>query len=403
MSQSSPQEAGPLRVLLIESQETNREVMRGLAVELDDVELAGWASDPQKGLFMVPREQPDLVVLELPEESATALEVAGRLSAAFPSVQILGSSDGLNSDLLRQAMRAGIRDLVERPFDAADLGQALRNARELQLERLDGQFEMAETIAFLGAGGGLGTTTLAVNTAVLLARQQASRVLLADLDLGGGDVAAFLNLDDPAMTFLDLLSHGQEHHSLPGMLATHRSGLHALAGPDRLEDLEAVRSDELNHVVGLCRNAFRLIVVDAGHQVNGTSLSLLDRANQIHLVTQLSLPSLQGAARRLDLFARLGYPSDRCSVILNRVHKHAHISVAEAERMLGTTIEYQVGSDYKAALAAIDSGVPLVEERRGRRLTRMIEPIARRHLLGLEGQQSPEPAASSPAESRSGR
>jgi len=389
-----------MRVLLIESQEMNQETMRGLVAELDYVELVGWSASPTKGLFLVPREQPDLVVLELADDPEPALEVAGRLSAAFPAVQILGSSTELTANLMRRAMRAGIRDLVERPFDLADLGRALRQARELQLERLDGQFEIAEMIAFLGAGGGLGTTTLAVNTAVLLARQQEARVLLADLDLGGGDVPAFLNLDDPAMNFVDLLAHAQEHSSLPGLLATHRSGLHAVAGPDRLEDLESVQADELHHLAGLCRSAFRYIVVDAGHQINETSLSLLDRVDQIHLVTQLSLPSLQGAARRLDLFARLGYPDDRCAVILNRVHKHAHISVAEAERMLGRPIDFQIGSDYKVVQAAIDSGVPLVEERRGRRLTRMIEPIAHRHILGMEGQTLAEPATTSPAERR---
>jgi pilus assembly protein CpaE len=281
---------------------------------------------------------------------------------------------------MRRAMRAGICDLVAHPLDRQELETALGRARDVQHERRDAQLLLGRTVAFFGAGGGLGTTTLAVNTGVLIARRSESRVLLADFDLEGGDLPIFLDLDDPATTFTDLLADTPGGASLPGQIATHRSGLHALPGPRGIEELEAVTRDDVTRAVGLCRSAFATTVIDAGHALTDASIAVLDHSDHIYLVTQLTLPNLQSAARRLDLLGRLGYPEERCSIVLNRKDKRAQIDRAAAEQMLGRPIEFEIGSDYRAALAAIEAGVPLVEERRGRRLQRMIEAIAERHL-----------------------
>jgi pilus assembly protein CpaE len=380
MTEQGTTRTGNLRVIVIDRDELQQRTVAAVIEDLDGIELLGTAADPQQGMALITRETPDLLLLEIPDDAVPIIEMAIHLSAMCPTMQIIASAAECTPELLRQAMRAGIRELLERPFDAQEIEVALDCSRSLQLERENARLTVGETIAFFGAGGGLGTTTLAVNTAVLLARQLDSRVLVADLDLGGGDVPIFLDLDEPATTFLEILEPGRAPGSFTGLLATHRSGLHALAGPQRVEDLDAVNADDVARVMDLCRSAFGTIVVDAGHTLTDQTIAVLDRVDHVYLVGQLSLPALQGANRRLDLFRRLGYPPDRYSVILNRGHKHTQLSRREAERMLDTTIELEIASDYKATLGAIESGKPLVETRHGRQVSRSIEAIARRHI-----------------------
>ena len=174
-------------------------------------------------------------------------------------------------------------------------------------------------IVFFGAKGGAGTTTVAVNCAVELARLTKRQTLIVDLKAGFGEVALFLGVR-PRYTLLDALEslHRLDKDFLRELCAKHKSGLEILAGSEQFErpgaqDAGAV--EELFRVVGKSHD---YVVVDAGNQINSSSIAALYAADTIFVVATPDVPSVRNAQRLVDRVRQLGVGGERIRILLNR-------------------------------------------------------------------------------------
>ena len=91
-----------------------------------------------------------------------------------------------------------------------------------------------EVFAFVGAKGGVGTTTAAVNVATALAKVAPSQTLLADLHLTHGD-AALLFGAEPRFSIVDALenTHRFDEAFFRGLVTPTKAGPELLASSDR--------------------------------------------------------------------------------------------------------------------------------------------------------------------------
>ena len=112
----------------------------------------------------------------------------------------------------------------------------------------------SSTLVFFGAKGGAGTTTVAVNCAVELARLTKRPTVIVDLKPGFGEVALFLGVR-PRFTVLDAIEnlHRLDKDFLHELCAKHKSGLEILAGSEQFErpgSQDAGAIEELFRVLG---------------------------------------------------------------------------------------------------------------------------------------------------------
>ena len=137
-------------------------------------------------LSSVERLQPEILFLGLPGLPVDSATVIARIATLDPAPRIVAVNDSAAPEIILKAMRAGAKEFVYPPFNAAAFDESLRRViadcgRQARPERSSGS-----VIGFVSAKGGCGATTLACHTASHLRAITRKEILLADLDMASG-------------------------------------------------------------------------------------------------------------------------------------------------------------------------------------------------------------------------
>ena len=312
---------------------------------------------------------PDLFVVDIRADASSALVAIERLRAAHDGVPIFAIAAAAESDLILQAMRAGANEFF--PWTPGAATQASRTMEESfhgALRRAATRREAASaggrpptvTHVFLGAKGGAGTTTVAVNCAVELARLTKRPTIIVDLKPSLGEVALFLGVR-PRFTVLDAIEnlHRLDKDFLRELLSRHKSGLDILAGSEQFDRPSAADAGAVEELLRVLGRFYEHVVIDVGNTLNACAVAALYAAETLFLVTNPDVPSIRNAQRLVDRVRQLGAGSERVRVILNRVSDQHLIAPKQIETALGYGIHQSFASDYRTVSEALNSGVPL--------------------------------------------
>ncbi len=295
--------------------------------------------------------QPDVVVVDLRGGQALPPTVAA-LKRQHPTTPVLLVCSSLEPAIVLEAMRAGVNECVAEPLQAAEIETAVTRLLAHKQPVATGQ-----VFAFIGAKGGVGTTTVAVNVATELSRTAPGRTLLVDLHLAHGDAAVFLGVE-PRFSVVDALDniHRFDDAFFKGLVMPSPAGPHLLASSDRqlaqTSSVQRVRS-----LVEFATSLYRYIVLDVPRS-DAAALDALDQASRIVVVANQELATVRNASR-IAAALRQRYGNDRVTVIVNRVDTHAEIGRDDVEKVVGTRVVHSVPSDYRMALRALNKGRPL--------------------------------------------
>lgn len=301
----------------------------------------------------------DLFIIDARGDSAGAMERVEALRAASATSGVFVVANDPNPDLILQSMRAGANEFFTFPPPEHTFHDAIRRMTARRSAAGHAQ-SSATTMVFLGAKGGAGTTTLAVNCAVELARLSGQRTVIVDLKTGLGEVGLFLGVRS-RYTLVDALDNMQrlDAEFLRELVAKHKSGLEILAGSDNFERPNASDGPALEDILRHLREEYEYVVVDAGSQVTAGVQASLYTADIIGLVGNPDVPSIRNAQRVLDRIRQMGASADRVRLLLNRAAEPFPIPPAQIEAAVGHPIDHMFPSDYKTVSAALNSGVPL--------------------------------------------
>jgi pilus assembly protein CpaE len=211
--------------------------------------------------------------------------------------------------------------------------------------------------AFVGAKGGVGTTTVAVNTAAALAKLSRSRVLLIDLHLAYGDAALFLGAE-PRFSVLDALENTRrlDQAFFKGLVTRTDLGVDLLASSDRAA-VGPVDAARVRAVIDVSARQYRYIVVDVA-RADMMTLDALDSAKAIIVVANQELSTVRGATRIAGTL-RQRYGKDRIRVVISRYDAQSEIGQDDVERTIGVPVKHTFPSDYRLALKALNQGRPI--------------------------------------------
>lgn len=301
----------------------------------------------------------DLVVVDARADESSALATIERLRAGSSAVSILVVAVEAKPDLIIRAMRAGANEFLTWPLQDESFQDAIRRIAARH-ESLPAARRHATTLAFFGAKGGAGVTTVAVNCGVELARLSKRPTVIVDLKPGLGEVTLFLGVRS-RYTVVDAVDnlHRLDEQFLRELVARHKSGLEILAGSGNFDRPGPADSGAMEEVFRLLGRQNDYILVDAGSQINACSIAALYGADVIYLVANPDVPSIRNAQRLLDRIAQLGACGDRVRILLNRAAEPFPIPLAQIESALGRPIEHMFPSDYKTVSTALNTGVPL--------------------------------------------
>lgn len=302
---------------------------------------------------------PDFVVVDGRGAQAAAIATIERLRLGAPGVAIFMVALDAVPDLILQSMRAGANEFLTWPLSETTFHDAVARTAARR-ESSPAARRIGTTMAFLGAKGGAGITTVAVNCGVELARLSKRPTVIVDLKAGLGEVTLFLGVRS-RYSLLDAVEnlHRLDSEFLRELVAKHKSGLEILAGSDHFDRPGPADSGAIEEVLRLLARQYEHIVIDAGSQLNPCSTAALYAADTIYLVANPDVPSIRNAQRLLDRIGQLGACGERVRILLNRAAEPYPIPPAQIESALGRPIDQMFSSDYKTVSTALNSGVPL--------------------------------------------
>jgi pilus assembly protein CpaE len=342
------------------------EFMRGAGIKVDASIPIHQTAGPDP---MV--RQPSVMVLDLRGES-TVPPVVGAFRRQFPRLGIVIVAAAMDPQLMLEAMRAGVTEFVTEPLSAEDLRAALERVTGSQLASVD----PSHVLAFVGAKGGVGTTTLAVNTAVALAAADPGNVAIVDLHLGGhGDVALLLGVE-PRFSVADALDNTERLDSayLKTLMSRSKSGLDVLASPDR-PALRTPDPGRIRLLLSRLAERYKAVVLDVPRDGFGL-LDSLDPLSSVTLVLNQELPTIRRGAQ-VGALLRQRYGKERVGTVVSRYDARADIGQEDIESAVGLPVWAALPSDYRRVIAAANAGRPFVSENHSR-LAASIEELAKR-------------------------
>ncbi len=303
---------------------------------------------------------PDLALVDIRGDAASAMAAIERLRAVFAGAAIFAVAGTTDPELILQAMRAGANEFFTWPPAEETFHAAVRRTASRKESTQASARPPSQTLVFFGAKGGAGTTTVAVNTGVELARLSKRATIIVDLKAGLGEVALFLGVR-PRYTILDAIDnlHRLDREFLRELVVKHKSGLEILAGADQFDRPGAQDGGAIEELFRLLTRQYEYILVDAGSHINSCTVAALYSADTMFLVANPDVPSVRNAQRLLDRIRQLGAAGERVRLLLNRAAEPYPIPPSQIEGALGHPIHHTFPSDYKTVSTALNSGVPL--------------------------------------------
>ena len=215
-------------------------------------------------------------------------------------------------------------------------------------------------VSFLGTKGGTGTTMLAVNCAADIRRITHRPTVVVDLKIGPGDVALFLGLRPrhSVLSVIDQLSW-MDPVAVSKYIGEHDCGLHVLAAGDEYGRPAGKDVEGIEQMLRCLNTLYDYVIVDAGSTMTPCTATALQLSDRVMLVANPDVPCLRNLQRLIDAIKLAGVVGERLKIVLNRSSEFGVMSTAQIERVLGLSIDYSVGSDYRTVASAVNTGVPV--------------------------------------------
>jgi len=353
-----------VRVIIVNTDAEASADLRALLLSVPGVKIVAEVDEPAMLAQALQQFPAEVLLVHLDPTPAAIMEIAAPLIAERKdSLVTIGMTEDRDAELVIQAMRAGMREFLWKPFPPERLTELLT---KLGQQAASGARRVGRLVPVVGACGGVGATTIATNLAVELAQLPAAgaeraRVAVVDLDFRFGQVAMFL--DAQATYTIAELCDSPEHiepQMIERVVVKHPSGVHVLAHPDDLEQAGRISAAQTAGVLAALLEHYDYVVVDGPVRFDGSARAVFDMADVYLVVLQLLVPAVRNADRLIHELGRNGYNLEQVRLVCNRFNRDSgFLEQADVEATLRRPLNWIMPEDWKIASSAVNVGAPL--------------------------------------------
>jgi pilus assembly protein CpaE len=322
------------------------------------------------------------VVLGPSVDQAAGVALADTLRVTKPALGVILVRRRVDTAVLADALRAGMREVVEER-DLTGLNDAVSRVYALHAALTNADGESTEAggpsgtlITVFAAKGGVGKTTVSTNLAAALADGGKRNVCIVDLDLAFGDVSIVMQLF-PVHTIADAVGIDRklDPSAVEGLLTDHSPGLKVLAAPVQPEAKDRITGEMVAQILRVLKSEFDFVVVDTPPAFDDVVLQAFDESDLLLLIGTLDVPALKSLKITAETLGLLNHPKDKWRLVLNRADMKVGLTPSEVEKTLGLAINCAIPQSNDVP-ASINQGRPIVLESPRHQVSQVIRKLA---------------------------
>ncbi|RLS52679.1 MAG: response regulator [Planctomycetota bacterium] len=367
-----------VRLAIVDPSDGTRNSVKNLLLGIDSVWLEAECSRYEFFADLISQTKPDIALISLDADQAKGLALIVQINQLLPSCHILVLSRSTEGSLILQAIRNGAKEFLNAPLRLDDFMAALDRLQLSGGGRKGGKSGSgSKVVTVVGASGGVGCTSLAINLACIEAQNKDNSVAVIDLDLGLGDADVWLDII-PDYTIQDVADNitRLDYSLLKRSLTQHASGAFLLPRPVQMDDHPPITPDQLQRVVALLKATFTHLIIDVSKSFSPLDIAAMQVSDMVLMVTQLDLPCLRNVVRVMQFLEERELAS-KVKVLVNRIGlEDSQISLNKALDTIGREVFWQIPNDYASMIESRNNGVPLIEQAPKSKATKAIEHLA---------------------------
>lgn len=376
-----------IKIMIVDDIKTARDNIAKL-IELEPgVEVVAEAENGEEAVKKAKELMPDIILMDMNMPIMNGIKATEFITGEAPECSVVMISIQGEQEYLRQAMFAGAKDFLVKPFDGDELLNCIQQIYLREQKRREKFIQIvqeehkeappAKIITVFSSKGGVGKTTIAANMGIEMALNSGEKVAIVDLDLQFGDVAMFMNVV-PQTTIADLIRDidNLDKDVLNSYLTGYSDQVKILAAPVRPEQAEAIKGEHIKVLLNEMKKYFHYIIVDTAPLFNEINITALDLSDVIILTTSQDLPTLKNVKLGFEILASLGYTEEKCYFVLNRADSLGGITITDAEGMLQKEFFATLPSDGKTVVTAVNQGSPFVVSNPDTEIAQRIKKLA---------------------------
>jgi pilus assembly protein CpaE len=360
-----------LPLLVASGDEQFREMVRDNLMNIPDGKIAAEYQEVSQNLYVrvlqdIERYPHALTIIDLAGDPEQGLKALERLKQAAPDLYVIASHYHADGETVIQALRAGANDFILQPLKRTEFRESIARYERAPKRHLASESKLGKVYTFLGVKGGVGTTTLALNFASVLAQRKNS-VVAVDLDWAANDLAMQTGAA-PQYTLAEVAANlsRMDQALFESFVARDPLGFY-LIGPADSPEKRGYFTDAMFREFGaFLIDKYDAVVVDAGRNLSDeVVMGACQVSITIFLVMTQEFASIRNAQRYLTALGGAGFTQDQIRIVVNRYQKKAGPNVGTLEQIrqtLNQPVFYGV-PDSPAFLTSINKSRPLVSDR----------------------------------------
>jgi len=358
-----------IKIIIADDIEETRNVIKKiLNLENEFFEIVGEASNGEEVLKLIPKVNPDIILMDINMPVLNGLEATEKISNLFPSVTVIIMSVQAESEYLKKAMFHGAKEYIIKPFNYEVLVNTIITTYEKYKDRVvkvasfeEGQ-STAKIITFFSSKGGVGKSVLALNSAASLSREYHKKTLLIDLDLQFGDISMLVN-QYAQKTILDIIEDDQldSYENIKPYLYEFNENLNILFAPTKPEAAEYIGKDSIEKMMKILMKQYDVIIIDTGINFNDSNLYILDLSEILLFVTTMEIAALKNTKLGLGVMKSLGYDKNKVKLIINNFTTKYGISKTDVEGVFRDGIYAMIPEDQNTVSISVNKGKPFCD------------------------------------------
>lgn len=331
----------------------------------------GYISDKRRPHFGDHLKSGDgcFAIIDFDKDPEEAIAASTYLQKVFGrKIVIAALSKNEDPERMLLAMRAGCTEFMHDPFDEAAYSAAC--------ERFEGQLSTravsssvgGSVVAFFGAKGGVGTTTLAVHLASYLVQHSKKKVLLIDNHPQFGHACVYLGLDGSKFLFQELVRNVNRLDSdlLTGFVAKHPSGLDILSSPDVGQRARPMDAEDVANTLDFLRSEYDFVIVDCSAELHDVNLAVVTAASRVYMVATPEISAVRDLCRYIDDLQQIDRTTNKVKVVINRFSSQFAVSLEDIEKAIRLPVDFCIPNSYVELVRSANLGIPVgVDQKSG--------------------------------------